>query len=94
MIIEEQLVKLVTVTITDIFAQNDLVARKLLAVELHDGIVSIKFSIENSTLPETSNSSYTLDLGIADLQEWVGDGTDVAGFVLELELNLIQAMTG
>ena len=94
MIIEEQLVKLVTVTITDIFAQNDLVARKLLAVELHDCIVSIKFYIENSTLPETSNSSYTLDLGIADLQEWVGDGTDVAGFVLELELNLIQAMTG
>lgn len=92
MIKEEQIVKLVTVTITDIFAQNELVMRKLLAVELHDDVVSIKFLIENSTLPEVHNPSYKLDLLITDLQEWIGDGTNVDGFVLELELNLIKAV--
>ena len=92
MIKEEQIVKLVTVTITDIFAQNELVARKLLAVELLNDVVSIKFVIENSTLPEMSNSNYKLDLRINDLQEWIGSGTDVGGFVEKLEFELIAAI--
>ena len=94
MIKEEQIVKLVTVTITDIFAQNELVTHKLLAVELFDdvNIIAIKFSIENSTLPTAHNSSYILGLHVVDLQEWIGDGTDVDGFVEKLESKLIEAL--
>ena len=92
MVKEEQIVKLVTVTITDIFAQNELVACKLLAVELLNDIVSIKFVIENSTLPEMFNFSYKLDLRINDLQEWIGSGADVGGFVENLECELIAAI--
>ena len=90
MIKEEQIVKLVTVTITDIFAQNELVRLVLQAVELLDDIVSIKFLIENSTLPKDHNFSYSLDLYVADLQEWVEEGVD--GFVEKLELKLLAEL--
>jgi hypothetical protein len=91
---EEQIVKLVTVTITDIFVENELIARKLQAVELFDdvGIVAVKFLVENSTLPKMRNPSYILGLRVADLQEWIGDGTDVDGFVEKLEFKLAEAL--
>lgn len=95
MIKEEQIVKLITVTITDIFVQNDLVAHKLLAVELRDDIVRVGFIIENSTLPENHNPSYSVDLRVADLQEWIEKG--VGDFVNKLEFALaesIQVKTG
>lgn len=90
MIKEEQIVKLVTVTITDIFAQNELVTHKLTAVEFHDDVVSIKFLIENSTLPKTHNPSYKRDLHVDDLQGWVEEGVDE--FVERLEFELFNAI--
>jgi hypothetical protein len=89
---EEHLVKLVTVTVTDIFVCNELVTHKLLAVELHDGVIRIGFVIEHSTLPDVCNPGYSIDLRVSDLQEWIGDGTDVDGFVEKLESKLIEAV--
>ena len=92
MIKEEQIVKLVTVTITDIFAQNELVTHKLLAVELLKigNTVRVKFMIENSTLPSVDDNCYIVDLYVTDLQEWIEEG--VAGFVEKLESKLAEAL--
>ena len=92
MIKEEQIVKLVTVTITDIFAQNELVTLRLVSVALVDDKVLINFTITDTTLPSVCNPSYTMNLHINDLQEWIGDGTDVDGFVEKLELKLVEAL--
>ena len=90
MIKEEQIVKLVTVTITDIFAQSELVTYKLMAVRLRNDIVSVNFLCENSTLPSSCNPSYTVDLCTVDLQEWIEEG--VNGFVKKLEFKLAEAI--
>lgn len=89
MIKEEQIVKLVTVTITDIFAQNELVTFKLTAVELHDDVIEAKFVVENSTL-YSCKSTYRLYLHVGDLQEWIEE--DVDEFIKKLEFKLAEAL--
>jgi len=73
---ESEIIKLITVTLTQILGEIELVEYQLTSVELIDDSLELKITLKDSCLPITCGRLYTLRLSVGDIGEWLTKGTE------------------
>jgi hypothetical protein len=88
---KDQLIKLITVTVTQILGDIELVDYQLygLSVNTEEKTITIEIKLENSCLPESKNRICEVKIKIADIEAWLDGGAEV--LVKGLEVAIINA---
>ena len=92
MLNESQLVKLLSVTTTDILSQaGDLVEYHVLGVQYGTDIemVSVTFEITDTALPHTMKSQHIARFTLPELEEWLEDAQK---FLVNVEFRLAESI--
>jgi len=91
---ESEIIKLITVTLTQILGEIELVDYQLTSVELIDGMLELKITLKNSCLPVTCDRLYTLRLNVKNIGEWLVKGTGTYLEKLNEQVGITLQMKG
>lgn len=91
---ESEIIKLITVTITQILGEIELVNYQLTSIELVDDMLELKIILKDSCLPTTCDRLYRLWLNVGDIKEWLMLGTEMYLEKLSEQVGIALQMKG